>query len=206
MHNLVARPSSTSLPCTPLRRSLPRRVSAPSSRVLVPTFSVVLLVLVSCPSMTKFSLSCSARSSLVVLVKFLQLDDNRSFLVRREQNINFDKVLGQGIQSNTTNRCNLYRVVLRVFGRNKIRVSFVVTCGTFTILECVLYELKSVYSSACASAGTCWKYRIEVSRIWIIAFQIHSPLPQHIVHSESFMRFVVPVKYLTTSIFSERSL
>jgi hypothetical protein len=42
-----------------------KRVSSRSSRVLVLTFSVVLLVLVCSPSTIKLSSSCSARSSKV---------------------------------------------------------------------------------------------------------------------------------------------
>ena len=50
-------------------RSSPRRVPSRSSRVLVLTSSVVLLVLVCCRSTTSFSRSCSARSTPVVCVE-----------------------------------------------------------------------------------------------------------------------------------------
>lgn len=63
------RPSSTTVPSMPPARSSPPRVSPLSSRVLVPTFSVVLPVPVCCPSTTRPSSSCSARSSRVDLVK-----------------------------------------------------------------------------------------------------------------------------------------
>lgn len=63
------RPSSTSRPSTLADRSLPRRASGPSSRVLVLTFFVVLLVLVFCPSTTRPNYSCSAKPSRVDLVR-----------------------------------------------------------------------------------------------------------------------------------------
>lgn len=49
----------------PVARSSPRRVPSRSSRVPVPTSSVVLPVLVCCPSTTSSRRSCSARSTLV---------------------------------------------------------------------------------------------------------------------------------------------
>merc|ERR1712098_760584 len=49
----LVRPSSTSLPWMLVARLSPRRVSSLSSRVLVPTFSVVWPVPVSCPSTIK---------------------------------------------------------------------------------------------------------------------------------------------------------
>jgi hypothetical protein len=61
--NPVHRPSSTSPPSMPSRKSSPLKVSSLSSRVLVPTFSVVLPVPVSCPSTTRPSSFCSERSS-----------------------------------------------------------------------------------------------------------------------------------------------
>jgi hypothetical protein len=53
----------------PLNKSSRPKVSARSSRVLVPTFSVVLPVPVCSPSTTRSNLSSSARSSRVALVK-----------------------------------------------------------------------------------------------------------------------------------------
>jgi hypothetical protein len=50
-------------------RSLPRKVYALSSRVLVPTFSVVSPVLVCSQSTTRLNSSCSARPTRVVPVK-----------------------------------------------------------------------------------------------------------------------------------------
>lgn len=61
--NKLCRPSSTLLPSMLPARSWLRRVSAPSSRVLVPTSSVVLPVLVSSLSTTRSSSSSSERSS-----------------------------------------------------------------------------------------------------------------------------------------------
>ena len=49
-------------------RSLQRKVSSHCSRVLVPTFFVVWLVLVCYPSTTSYRLSCSAKSTLEVMV------------------------------------------------------------------------------------------------------------------------------------------
>ena len=69
MAKILPRPSSTSLLLMLLPRLLPRRVFDLCSRVLAPTFSVVLLVLVCSPSTTKSNSSCSARSSRVVPVK-----------------------------------------------------------------------------------------------------------------------------------------
>lgn len=61
--NKLYRPSSTSPPSMLSPRSLLPKVSAPSSRVLVPTFSVVSQVPVCFPSTTRSSYSSSARSS-----------------------------------------------------------------------------------------------------------------------------------------------
>ena len=69
----IYRPSSTSPRSMLPPRSSPRRVSVRSSRVLVPTFSVVSPVLVSCPSTTKSSSSCSARPTRAAPVKRVPL-------------------------------------------------------------------------------------------------------------------------------------
>jgi hypothetical protein len=52
-------------------RSLQRKVSSLSSRVLVPTFFVVLLVPVCFPSMTRPNFSCSERPLSEALAKLL---------------------------------------------------------------------------------------------------------------------------------------
>jgi hypothetical protein len=66
--NSLSRPLSTSPPSMPSRRSLPLRASSLSSRVLVPTFSVVLPVPVCYPSTTRLSSSFSERSSSEQLI------------------------------------------------------------------------------------------------------------------------------------------
>jgi len=71
--NILFRPSSTSLPSMPHAKSSPPRVSSLSSRVQVPTSSVVLPVQVSCPSTTRSSSSCSASSSQAAPAKRLVL-------------------------------------------------------------------------------------------------------------------------------------
>lgn len=53
------------------RKSLPRRVPNHYSRVRVPTFSVVSLVLVFCRYTTSFNRSCLARFTLVDLARWL---------------------------------------------------------------------------------------------------------------------------------------
>ena len=63
----ASRLSNINHPWMLVARSLPRKVSNPSSRALVPIFSVVSLALVSYQSTTKSSFSCSARPSRVDL-------------------------------------------------------------------------------------------------------------------------------------------
>lgn len=69
--NEFNRPSSTSPPSMPPARSSPPRASSPSSRVPVPTFSVVSPVLVCSPSTTRCSSSSSERPSRAVPAKRL---------------------------------------------------------------------------------------------------------------------------------------
>jgi len=64
--NKIFRPSSTSPHSMLSRRLSLLKVSALSSRVPEPTFSVVLPVLVCCPSTTRSNLFSSERSSRVV--------------------------------------------------------------------------------------------------------------------------------------------
>lgn len=78
MTNEYSRPSSTRTPSTLVARSSPPRVSSLSSRVLVPTFSVVLPALVCSPSTTRLSCSCSARPSRVARAK--RLDSHRDII------------------------------------------------------------------------------------------------------------------------------
>lgn len=60
----------------------PKKVSSLSSRAQVPTFSVVLLVLVCFPSMTRPSFSCLARPSKVDPVKLTGKDCYRNRLLQ----------------------------------------------------------------------------------------------------------------------------